>query len=190
MVKRSLILNMVHFIRTLFSAATDITLFYTMWFVIKWICLNTDFEFISATVGFFIGVGMLVLNSVTRAIRYKYFGLLVSRMIVVFVFAVFGNTLYQKLAGIKTDMVTMRSYFIVLCVAIAVFTLIGRLLDRVVVSSISKVFEEHEDDFELVKDVTYYYMGGGIDSRSCVYRLKTMNVYNIEVEHGVSIDKK
>lgn len=188
MIKRSLILNFLYFVRTLNSTASDILALCMMWFVIRWICLEAKFDFISATLGFLIGISLLVSSALIRAIKFKYIGLLISRFIIIFTFVIFGNNIYQMLTRIKSDETSMSNVFVVLLVISIIIMIIGKILDRVLVAMVNRAFERHEDDFELVEKSVVYHMGGGAHYESYKYRLKSMNFYNIEFSNITVMD--
>ena len=181
MVKRSLMLNFVHIVRTLFFGLSDIASLYMMWFVVRWLCLETDFEFISATLGFLIGITLLVLTSLVRAIRFKYFGLMLSRMIVMFTFVGFGNNFYQSIVGVNTDSNSLINMLIYLVVINVIILIVIKILDYIIQRIVHYIFENNKTDFVLDKKTIVYDNEGNVYSEVCVYSLKSMNIYNIEM---------
>lgn len=180
MIKRSLMLNLMFIIRTLFSALSDIIGLYMIWFVLRWLCLEMKFDFISATLGLFMGVILLILNALMRAIKFKYFGLMLSRLIIMFVFVVFGNNFYQMIVGVNTNSDSLMNMLIYLSITNLIIWFMVKLLDYIIRRILDYIFENNKDDFILSQKAVLY--SGSAEYELFKYRLKTMNVYNIEIE--------
>lgn len=182
MIKRSLMLNLMCVIRTLFSALSDIVSLYMIWFVLRWLCLEMKFDFISATLGLFMGVILLILNALMRAIKFKYFGLMLSRLIIMFVFVIFGNNFYQMIVGVNTNSDSLMNMLIYLSIANLIIWFMVKLLDYIIRRILDHIFENNKDDFILSQKAVLYSDSGSGEYESFKYRLKSINVYNIEIE--------
>lgn len=190
MIKRSLGLNLVHLIRTIVGALSDTLALYMMWFLVKWLSYEAKFDFISATMGLFIGFSLLIWTGFVRAIKHHYFGLMLSRVMIVFMFVLFGNEMYQSIVDIGTSTDANINVLMILSIGCIIFLIVGKILNVIVRKMIGSMFEHHEDDFDIISESTNYYMSGGVMSESERYRLKTFNFYNIEIEKSVVPEKK
>ena len=190
MVKRSLGLNLIHFIRTLIGALSDILVLYMIWFLVKWLSDDGKFDFISATMGLFVGFVMLILTGLMRAIKHHYFGLMLSNIIIIFIFVLFGNEMYQSIVDIGMSNESRIDVLIILSFSCFVFWIIGKILNIIISKLIGSIFERYEDDFEIISESINYHMGGGVMSESERYRLKTLNFYNIEIDKFIGVYKK
>lgn len=190
MTQRSLMLNLVQLIRVLFGAIEEILSLYGFWVLIRWLCVEASFDFISATMGLFIGIMVYWVSSLKRHIQFKHFGSFLSIMMQVFAYLICGNILYQSIIDIGDETKSFQITLIWLFIIIFVIFIISKLVDFVVSKFLLKMFENYPDDFEMIQASTYYFIDGNESYESYRYKLKTMNIFGLQLMHNEEVVEK
>ena len=67
-----------------------------------------------------------------------------------------------------------------LIIAVIVIFIIAKILDFIIDKIINSLFDNHKDDFELIQASTIYNIHGQELYKSYRYKLKTLNLFDIQ----------
>lgn len=166
---------------TLFSTLAQILMFYMFWLTIRMWTLGFSFDFVSASVGFFIGYGLILYSLLVRGIKSKRFGTFSMSLLTIISLSLISNKFYKMIIDLGSDSNVLMNNFIVILICIFVIYFVNKLLDYVVLRLISSLFETNEEQFEIVTASTHYSKYGEELYESYKYELKGFNPYNISL---------
>ena len=178
---------------TLFSTLVQILVFYMFWLIIRMWALAFGFDFVSASVGFFLGYGLILYSLLVRGVRFKCFGTFSMTMLTIIILLFISNKLYKMIIDLGSDVNVLMNYLIVFLIILFISYFIIRLIDFVVMKLVSSLLETNEEQFELVKASTHYSKDGEELYESYTYELKGFNPYNTSLSHNIlsqKIDEK
>lgn len=178
---------------TLFSTLVQILVFYMFWLIIRMWALAFGFDFVSASVGFFLGYGLILYSLLVRGVRFKRFGTFSMTMLTIIILLFISNKLYKMIIDLGSDVNVLMNYLIVFLIILFISYFIIRLIDFVVMKLVSSLLEINEEQFELVKASTHYSKDGEELYESYTYELKGFNPYNTSLSHNIlsqNIDEK
>ena len=166
---------------TLFSTLAQILMFYMFWLTIRMWTLGFSFDFVSASVGFFIGYGLILYSLLVRSVKSKRFGMFSMSLLTIISLLLISNKFYKMIIDLGSDANVVMNYLIVVLIIICVIYFVNKLLDYIVMRLISSFFETNEEQFEIVTASTHYSKDGEELYESYKYELKGFNPYNISL---------
>lgn len=175
---KSLILLM-QFLSTLFSTITQILMFYMFWVTIRMWTLAFNFDFVSASVGFFLGYGLILYSLLVRGVKSKRFSTFMMSMSTIIFLLLGFNKLYKMIIDLGSDANVVMNYLFVILICSLVIYFVNRLIDSVTMRLASALFKTDEEQFELTKVSTHYSNNGVESYKSYTYSLKGFNPYNM-----------
>lgn len=175
---KSLILLM-QVLSTLFSTITQILMFYMFWVTIRMWTLAFNFDFVSASVGFFLGYGLILYSLLVRGVKSKRFSTFMMSMSTIIFLLLGSNKLYKMIIDLGSDANVVMNYLFVILICSLFIYFVNRLIDYVVFRLASALFETDSEQFELVKVSTHYSKNDVELYKSYTYSLKGFNPYNM-----------
>lgn len=180
MIQRSLLINGLVLLRSIISGIIESLSLFVFWTLIRWLCLELKFDFISATLGLYIGIIVYWINIIKRSINLKKLGLLLSIMIQIFVYFLAGGFLYKQIINFGEVSADYQMIIVKLIIVVVVIFIIAKVLDFVISRITNSLFDNHVDDFELIQASTIYNIHGQELHESYRYKLKTLNLFDIQ----------
>lgn len=180
MLQRSLLINGLVLLRSIISGIIESLSLFVFWTLIRWLCLELKFDFISATLGLSIGIIVYWINIIKRSINLKKLGLLLSIMIQIFVYFLAGGFLYKQIINFGDVSANYQMIVGKLIIVVVVIFIIAKVLDFIINKIINSLFNNHEGDFELIQASTMYNIHGQELHESYRYKLKTWNLFDIQ----------
>ena len=175
---KSLILLM-QVLSTLFSTITQILMFYMFWVTIRMWTLAFNFDFVSASVGFFLGYGLILYSLLVRGVKSKRFSTFTMSMLTIIFLLLTTNKLYKMIIDLGSDANVVMNYLFVILICSLFVYFVNRLIDYVTMRLVSSLFKTDEEQFELTKVSTHYSNNGVELYKSHTYSLKGFNPYNM-----------
>lgn len=164
---------------TLFSTFVQIFTFYMFWLTIRMWSLGFGFDFVSASVGFFLGYGLILYSLLVRGVKLKRFGTFLMSILTIICLLLSSNKLYKMIIDLGSDVNIVMNYLFSILIFIIVIYFVTKLLDYVVSGLASALFETDSEQFELIKVSTHYSNNGVELYKSYTYSLKGFNPYNM-----------
>ena len=164
---------------TLFSTLVQIFTFYMFWLTIRMWSLGFGFDFVSASVGFFLGYGLILYSLLVRGVKLKRFGTFLMSILTIICLLLSSNKLYKMIIDLGSDANIVMNYLFSILIFIVVIYFVTKLLDYVVARLASALFETDSEQFELSKVSTHYSKSGVELYKSYTYSLKGFNPYNM-----------
>lgn len=164
---------------TLFSTFVQIFTFYMFWLTIRMWSLGFGFDFVSASVGFFLGYGLILYSLLVRGVKLKRFGTFLMSILTIICLLLSSNKLYKMIIDLGSDVNIVMNYLFSILIFIIVIYFVTKLLDYVVSRLASALFETDSEQFELIKVSTHYSNNGVELYKSYTYSLKGFNPYNM-----------
>lgn len=180
MIQRSLLINGLVLFRSIISGIIESLSLFVFWTLIRWLCLELKFDFISATLGLSIGIIVYWINIIKRSINLKKLGMLLSIMIQIFVYFLAGGFLYKQIINFGDVSANYQMIILKLITAVVVIFIIAKTLDFIINRIIKTLFNNHKGDFELIQASTIYNIHGQELYDSYRYKLKTLNLFDIQ----------
>ena len=180
MIQRSLLINGLVLFRSIISGIIESLSLFVFWTLIRWLCLEVKFDFISATLGLSIGIIVYWINIIKRSINLKKLGMLLSIMIQIFVYFLAGGFLYKQIINFGDVSANYQMIILKLITAVVVIFIIAKTLDFIINRIIKTLFNNHKGDFELIQASTIYNIHGQELYDSYRYKLKTLNLFDIQ----------
>lgn len=166
---------------TLFSTLAQILMFYMFWLTIRMWTLGFSFDFVSASVGFFLGYGLILYTMLVRGAKLKRFGTFSMSLLTIISLLLISNKFYKMIIDLGSDSNVVMNYLFVVLILVFVIYFVNKLLDYFVMRLISSLFETNEEQFEIVTASTHYSKDGEELYESYKYELKGFNPYNISL---------
>ena len=166
---------------TLFSTLAQILMFYMFWLTIRMWTLGFGFDFVSASVGFFLGQGLILYTMLVRGVKLKRFGTFSMSLLTIISLLLISNKFYKMIIDLGSDSNVVMNYLFVVLILVFVIYFVNKLLDYFVMRLISSLFETNEEQFEIVTASTHYSKDGEELYESYKYELKGFNPYNISL---------
>ena len=185
---KSLIL-FLQVLSTLFSTLAQILMFYMFWLTIRMWTLGFGFDFVSASVGFFLGYGLILYTLLVRGAKLKRFGTFSMSILTVISLLFISNKLYKMIIDLGSYANVVMNYLIVLLIIIFVIYFVARLLDFGISKLVSALFKTDDEQFELVKASTHYSKAGVELYESYIYVLKGFDLYNTSFTQIINTKK-
>lgn len=164
---------------TLFSTVVQIFIFYMFWLTIRMWSLGFGFDFVSASVGFCLGYGLILYSLLVRGIKLKRFGTFLMSILTIICLLLSSNKLYKMIIDLGSDANVVMNYLFSILIFIVVIYFVIKLLDYGVTRLASALFETDSEQFELTKVSTHYSNNGVELYKSYTYSLKGFNPYNM-----------
>ena len=164
---------------TLFSTLVQVFTFYMFWLTIRMWSLGFGFDFVSASVGFFLGYGLILYSLLVRGVKLKRFGTFLMSILTIICLLLSSNKLYKMIIDLGSDANIVMNYLFSILIFIVVIYFVTKLLDYVVARLASALFETDSEQFELSKVSTHYSKSGVELYKSYTYSLKGFNPYNM-----------
>ncbi len=180
MIQRSLLINGLVLVRSIISGIVESLSLFVFWTLIRWLCIELKFDFISATLGLSIGIIIYWISMMKRSINLKKLGMLLSIMIQIFIYFLAGGFLYKQIINFGDVSVDYQMIIAKLMIAVVVIFIIAKVLDFVIARITNSLFDNHVDDFELIQASTIYNINGQEQHESYRYKLKTWNLFDIQ----------
>ena len=185
---KSLIL-FLQVLSTLFSTLVQILMFYMFWLTIRIWTLVFGFDFVSASIGFFIGYGLILYSLLVRGIKSKRFGTFSMSMLTIISLLLISNKLYKMIIDLGSDSNVVMNHFIVILICIFIIYLVNKLLDFGTSKLVSGLFKTDDEQFELIKASTHYSKAGVELYESYIYVLKGFDPYNTSFTQIINAKK-
>ena len=185
---KSLIL-FLQVLSTLFSTLAQILMFYMFWLTIRIWTLVFGFDFVSASIGFFIGYGLILYSLLVRGIKSKRFGTFSMSMLTIISLLLISNKLYKMIIDLGSDSNVVMNYFIVILICIFIIYLFNKLFDFGTSKLVSVLFKTDDEQFELVKASTHYSKSGVELYESYIYVFKGFDPYNTSFTQIINTKK-
>lgn len=185
---KSLIL-FLQVLSTLFSTLAQVLMFYMFWLTIRMWTLGFGFDFVSASVGFFLGYGLILYTLLVRGAKLKRFGTFSMSMLTVISLLFISNKLYKMIIDLGSDANVVMNYLIIILIIIFVIYFVARLLDFGTSKLVSGLFKTDDEQFELVKASTHYSKAGVELYESYTYVLKGFDPYNTSFTQIINTKK-
>lgn len=185
---KSLIL-FLQLLSTLFSTLAQILMFYMFWLTIRIWTLGFGFDFVSASIGFFIGYGLILYSLLVRSIKSKRFGTFLMSMLTISSLLLISNKFYKMIIDLGSDSNVVMNHFIFILICIFVIYLVNKLLDFGTSKLVSSLFKTDDEQFELVKAFTHYSKAGIELYESYTYVLKGFDPYNTSLTQTIVTKK-
>lgn len=164
---------------TLFSTVVQIFIFYMFWLTIRMWSLGFGFDFVSASVGFCLGYGLILYSLLVRGIKLKRFGTFLMSILTIICLLLSSNKLYKMIIDLGSDANVVMNYLFSILIFIVVIYFVIKLLDYGVTRLASALFKTDSEQFELTKVSTHYSNNGVELYKSYTYSLKGFNPYNM-----------
>lgn len=164
---------------TLFSTVVQIFIFYMFWLTIRMWSLGFGFDFVSASVGFCLGYGLILYSLLVRGIKLKRFGTFLMSILTIICLLLSSNKLYKMIIDLGSDANVVMNYLFSILIFIVVIYFVIKLLDYGVTRLASALFKIDSEQFELTKVSTHYSNNGVESYKSYTYSLKGFNPYNM-----------
>ena len=153
------------------------------WLTIRMWSLGFGFDFVSASVGFFLGYGLILYSLLVRGIKLKRFGTFLMSILTIICLLLSSNKLYKMIIDLGSDANVVMNYLFSILIFIVVIYFVIKLLDYGVTRLASALFKTDSEHFELTK-VSIHYSKNGIELyKSYTYSLKGFNPYNMYLTH-------
>ena len=168
-------------------------MFYMFWVTIRMWTLAFNFDFVSASIGFFFGYGLILYSLLVRGVKSKRFSTFMMSMLTIIFLLLTTNKLYKMIIDLGSDANAVMNYLIVVLIIIFVIYFVARLLEFGISKLVSALFKTDDEQFELVKASTHYSKDGEELYESYTYELKGFNPYNTSLSHNIlnqKIDEK
>lgn len=164
---------------TLFSTLVQIFTFYMFWLLIRMWSLGFGFDFVSASMGFFLGYGLILYSLLVKGVKLKRFGTFLMSILTIICLLLSSNKLYKMIIDLGSDANVVMNYLFVILICSLVIYFVNRLIDSVTMRLVSSLFKTDEEQFELTK-VSIQYSNNGVELyKSYTYSLKGFNPYNM-----------
>lgn len=164
---------------TLFSTLVQIFTFYMFWLLIRMWSLGFGFDFVSASMGFFLGYGLILYSLLVKGVKLKRFGTFLMSILTIICLLLSSNKLYKMIIDLGSDVNMVMNYLFSILIFIVVIYFVTKLLDYGVSRFSSALFETDSEQFELTKVSTHYSNNGVELYKSYTYSLKGFNPYNM-----------
>lgn len=164
---------------TLFSTLVQIFTFYMFWLLIRMWSLGFGFDFVSASMGFFLGYGLILYSLLVKGVKLKRFGTFLMSILTIICLLLSFNKLYKMIIDLGSDVNMVMNYLFSILIFIVVIYFVTKLLDYGVSRFSSALFETDSEQFELIKVSTHYSNSGVELYKSYTYSLKGFNPYNM-----------
>lgn len=164
---------------TLFSTLVQIFTFYMFWLLIRMWSLGFGFDFVSASMGFFLGYGLILYSLLVKGVKLKRFGTFLMSILTIICLLLSSNKLYKMIIDLGSDINMVMNYLFSILIFIVVIYFVTKLLDYGVSRFSSALFETDSEQFELIKVSTHYSNSGVELYKSYTYSLKGFNPYNM-----------
>lgn len=164
---------------TLFSTVVQIFIFYMFWLTIRMWSLGFGFDFLSASVGFCLGYGLILYSLLVRGIKLKRFGTFLMSILTIICLLLSSNKLYKMIIDLGSDANVVMNYLFSILIFIVIIYFVIKLLDYGVTRLASALFKTDSEQFELTKLSTHYSNNGVELYKSYTYSLKGFNPYNM-----------
>lgn len=164
---------------TLFSTLVQIFTFYMFWLLIRMWSLGFGFDFVSASMGFFLGYGLILYSLLVKGVKLKRFGTFLMSILTIICLLLSSNKLYKMIIDLGSDVNMVMNYLFSILIFIVVIYFVTKLLDYGVSRFSSALFETDSEQFELIKVSTHYSKSGVELYKSYTYSLKGFNPYNM-----------
>lgn len=164
---------------TLFSTVVQIFIFYMFWLTIRMWSLGFGFDFVSASVGFCLGYGLILYSLLVRGIKLKRFGTFLMSILTIICLLLSSNKLYKMIIDLGSDANVVMNYLFSILIFIVIIYFVIKLLDYGVTRLASALFKTDSEQFELTKVSTHYSNNGVELYKSYTYSLKGFNPYNM-----------
>lgn len=174
---------------TLLSTLLQILMFYMFWLTIRMWALAFGFDFVSASVGFFLGYGLILYSLLVRGFKLKRFSTFSMSLLTIIFLLLISNDLYKIIIDLGSDANIIMNYLFVDLIILFVSYFVIRLFDFVISKLVSSLFKTNEEQFELVKASTHYSKNGEELYESYTYELKGFNPYNISLTQTIDTKK-
>lgn len=185
---KSLIL-FLQVLSTLFSTLAQILMFYMFWLTIRMWTLGFGFDFVSASVGFFLGYGLILYTLLVRGAKLKRFGTFSMSILTVISLLLISNKLYKMIIDLGSDANVVMNYLIFLLIIIFFIYFVARLLDFGISKLVLALFKTDDEQFELIKASTHYSKAGVELYESYIYVLKGFDLYNTSFTQIINTKK-
>ena len=185
---KSLIL-LLQVVSTLFSTLAQILMFYMFWLTIRMWTLGFGFDFVSASVGFFLGYGLILYTLLVRGAKLKRFGTFSMSILTVISLLFISNKLYKMIIDLGSDANVVMNHWIVVLVCIVIVYLVNKLIEFSTSRLVSALFKTDDEQFELVKASTHYSKAGVELYESYIYVLKGFDPYNTSFTQIINTKK-
>ena len=185
---KSLIL-LLQVLSTLFSTIAQILMFYMFWVTIKMWTLGFNFDFVSASVGFFIGYGLILYSLLVRGIKSKRFGMFTMSMLTIIFLLLGSNKFYKMIIDLGSDANIVMNHWIFVLVFIVIVYLVNKLIEFSTSRLVSALFKTDDEQFELIKASTHYSKAGEELYESYIYVLKGFDPYNTSFTQIINTKK-
>lgn len=185
---KSLIL-FLQVLSTLLSTLLQILMFYMFWLIIRMWTLAFGFDFVSASVGFFLGYGLILYTLLVRGAKLKRFGTFSMSILTVISLLFISNKLYKMIIDLGSDANIIMNYLFVDLIILFVSYFVIRLFDFVINKFVLSLFKTNEEQFELVKASTHYSKAGVELYESYIYVLKGFDPYNTSFTQIINTKK-
>lgn len=153
------------------------------WLTIRLWSLGFGFDFVAASVGFFLGYGLILYSLLVRGVILKRFGTFLMSILTIICLLLSSNKLYKMIIDLGSDANIVMNYLFSILIFIVVIYFVTKLLDYVVSRLASALFETDSEQFELTKVSTHYSKNGVELYKSYTYSLKGFNPYNMYLIH-------
>ena len=154
-------------------------MFYMFWVTIRMWTLAFNFDFVSVSVGFFLGYGLILYSLLVRGVKLKRFSTFMMSMSTIIFLLLGFNKLYKMIIDLGSDANVVMNYLFVILICSLVIYFVNRLIDSVTMRLVSSLFKTDEEQFELTKVSTHYSNNGVELYKSYTYSLKGFNPYNM-----------
>ena len=141
--------------------------------------LGFGFDFVSASVGFCLGYGLILYSLLVRGIKLKRFGTFLMSILTIICLLLSSNKLYKMIIDLGSDANVVMNYLFSILIFIVVIYFVIKLLDYGVSRLASALFKTDSEQFELTKASTHYSNNGVELYKSYTYSLKGFNPYNM-----------
>ena len=90
---------------TLFSTLVQIFTFYMFWLLIRMWSLGFGFDFVSASMGFFLGYGLILYSLLVKGVKLKRFGTFLMSILTIICLLLSSNKLYKMIIDLGSDVI-------------------------------------------------------------------------------------
>lgn len=174
---------------TLFSTLAQILMFYMFWLTIRMWTLGFSFDFVSASVGFFLGYGLILYTLLVRGAKLKRFGTFSMSILTVISLLLISNKLYKMIIDLGSDSNVVMNYLFVVLILVFVIYFVNKLIDFGTSKLVLGLFKTDDEQFELVKASTHYSKAGVELYESYTYVLKGFDPYNTSLTQTIVTKK-
>lgn len=159
------------------------------WLTIRMWSLAFGFDFVSASVGFFLGFGLILYSLLVRGVKFKHFGTFSMSMLTIICLLFISNDLYKLIIDLGSDINIIMNYLIIDFIILVISYVVIKLFDFGINKLVSSLFKTNEEQFEPVKASTHYSKDGDELYESYTYVLKGFNPYNTGFTQTVDTKK-